>query len=69
MRVRADGRWEGVGMSTKVEDLVNRIRELSGDVEIQRFEIIGLRDDLEQRDARIKELEEQLEPKKVKSGG
>jgi peptidoglycan hydrolase CwlO-like protein len=56
-------------MSTKVEDLVNRIRELSGDVEIQRFEIIGLRDDLEQRDARIKELEEQLEPKKVKSGG
>ena len=47
-------------MATKVEDLVNRIRELSGDCEIQRFEIIGLRDDLAIRDVRIKELEDEL---------
>lgn len=47
-------------MATKVEDLVNRIRELSGDCEIQRFEILGLRDDLATRDARIAELEAEL---------
>lgn len=47
-------------MATKVNDLINRIRELSGDCEIQRFEILGLRDDLTTRDARIEELENEL---------
>ena len=47
-------------MATKVDDLVTRIRELSGDCEIQRFEILGLRDDLKTRDERIKELENQV---------
>lgn len=51
-------------MATKVEDLVNRIRELSGDCEIQRFEILGLRDDLATRDERIAELEAELGKKK-----
>ena len=52
-------------MVTKVDDLVNRIRELSGDCEIQRFEIIGLRDDLATRDERIAELEARLESASV----
>ncbi len=47
-------------MATKVEDLVNRIRELSGDCEIQRFEILGLRDDLKTRDALIAVLKAKL---------
>lgn len=47
-------------MATKVDDLVLRIRELSGDTEIQRFEILGLRDDIDTMAARIKELEDEL---------
>lgn len=47
-------------MATKVDDLVNRIRELSGDCEIQRFEIIGLRDDLKTANERIIQLEAEL---------
>lgn len=61
MHLRRRGNGKGLGlMATKVEDLVNRIRELSGDTEIQRFEILGLRDDLETANARVAELEAEL---------
>ena len=59
--MRRNRHRQGVELvATKVDDLVNRIRELSGDCEIQRFEIIGLRDDLKTRDERIEELEAEL---------
>ena len=61
-------------MSIKSDDLIQRIRDLVADVEIQRLSIVGLQDDIRERDERIVVLEKELsvltvEPKVKANGG